>query len=360
MIGIRNLIVLGLVSASLLIGCGFTPTAPDDQPTPSERAADQIAFDFANALMQIGILQKDDVVFAFPRDSANEARVVATLRGLLDEAGYATRRGGSDSRYAVRHHVQSMNANGSVAIRHELAVGRIELRRRYRVTDDAGARPLGTLFVRGTDARRIRLIDDRLFGIGSGTTDEPAARDRWPVGDRLTPAELLARRPMIARGRSVDDGDTTLEPGARSPGDGLPIDLDALALPRTYNVRRLGASNYTDLLATFEPVVEHLLDFASGSDRLDQADVVLIDDVLSRFDANRDILILTGFSIGGSAGAAQNRDLALRRAERVRNAFARTGLPATRVLIEGYWATAASEPGVPARAVRVLLLRHAG
>ena len=160
----------------------------------------------------------------------------------------------------------------------------------------------------------------------------------WPVTASCSPTTRRARRPACP-----------LPP----PGG----ERSALTLAPVRNVHELGRSNYADTFAGMGGVVDHVVDFGRDSDRLDARDVALIDEVIERFDADTDLVAVTGYSVGGRPGLEPNRRMALRRARRIRDALTAVGVPPGRVLVEGFWAED-PVPGELQRAAHVRLLRR--
>lgn len=371
----KRAFVIACLGVSTLGGCGLAATRSAESgagaSAPAARAgadvaAQQIALDFANAIVQLEELSPDATLLRFPRGDG-PVPVLDALRLMLAEIGYAVQRIPAGDEGAVRYRVEP--ARGAPdARRHELRIGEIGLRRVYRAIDDERVRPVSALFVKGADPRAIRMVDEQLFGI-----EPPGAAPRESPGERETPAagtrELLARyEHLTANGepgagtalRTVADG--WEEVGRDERGDGGSAGERAgavLSLEPVRNVHELGHSNFADVLDARELVVEHVIGFERGSDRLDRDDVVLIDDVLARFAPDTDLIAVTGYSLGGVAGVELNREMALKRAKRVKSALTAVGVPHARVLIEGYWADAVDDERVPGRAAVVRLSRRA-
>ena len=322
---------IALTSAA---GCAVSRSASPGVPAedaasapPRASVADQqVALDFVNAIVQL--IEDDTVPLSFPVEERGEQPVLDTMRTMLAESGYVI--GGADGR-AMRHRVAEIDSAGERLRRHDVAVGSVELRRSYRRTGAGTVLPASALYVRGADAASVRMMDEKLFGAvtGDGRALPPVLADELLASYR----HLFADTAVVGAGAIA-----TLAPAA--------------------NVRELGRSNYASWLDALDTVVEHGLTFAPGSDRLDATDVALIDDVLGRFEAATDVVSIVGYSSGGSAGPETNREMAMRRADRVREALTAVGVPADRVFVEGYWSESV-EDGVPSRGAVLSLRRGA-
>ena len=366
------------------LGCAAVPADPSADPegepssgSPDEASAgaprtggsarvaeQQIALDFANAIMQIEALAPEDTLLRFARADRG-APVLDALRVMLAEAGYAVQRvAGDGGENTVRYRVDPQ-ADEPDARRHEVSIGEIGLRRVYR--DDGGerVRPASALFVRGADPRSIRMVDEELFGIEPpiGTPGETPG----PDGDSPTaaPGGLLASYEHLIAGNADVEALRTVAADIGSGGgsggdggDGPASGRGRVSLQPVRNVAELGESNFASVIGTRELVVEHVVDFERASDRLDRRDVALIDDVLERFDPATDLIVVTGYSTGGAASVTRNREMAMRRANRVKGALTAVGVPHERVLIEGYWAETSGTEGVPGRAAVMRLSRR--
>lgn len=375
----RTPLALVAVIALVSTGCtalSFRQEAPEPSvPEPTlgtDLSSQQVALDFVNAIRQIEALAPEQTVLQFV-NGGNDEPVLVALREMLAQSGYAIRRVATreSAERLVTHRVVA--ADGS-ARQHEVSVGDIGLRRAYRALGTGRVRPASALLVKGADANAIRMMDDVLFGLeqpddGMDGTAEGRSGGA-PAGPTL-PGQLLASYGHLLAAAEEAPADEVLrrvsdapplvstaaggDVAAAATGDG---GGSAIELAPVRNVRELGRSNYADTLAGTSVVVDHVMGFPRGSVRLDAADVTLIDEVIDRFDAGTDVIALAGYSLGGSAGVEFNRRMALRRAQRVKEALTAVGIPSGQVLVEGFWADepVADEPN---RAVRMRLLRRA-
>ena len=365
------------IGSAFVSSVGCTALQPRDEVSGTvparvrnglDLSSQQVALDFANAIRQIEALAPERTLLQFVRDDAGEP-VLDALREMLAQTGYGIRRVDSpaDVERLVTHRVVTTDG---AARQHEVSIGRIGLRRSYRETGTGRVRPASALLVKGADANAIRMMDDVLFGLEPNPGGEDAGggeRSPGPEGAPAAPAlpgQLLASYGHLLAGDGAGADDEMLQHVSRAPpseetlgvpdaqidptgpGDSVSADGsapasaasgggDAFKLAPVRNVRELGRSNYADTLAAMSDVVEHLVDFPRGSDRLDARDVALIDDVLARFDADTDLIAVTGYSVGRSPDIEFNRAMALQRARRVRDAFTAVGVPVGQVLVEG-------------------------
>lgn len=167
-------------SASPMIGAPTSPgplpldafaSAPDGKTDPSvERRQAQwrsglVLRDLVAALVQLPEASPGHTVLAVepPRTAFEHV-----LHAQLQAAGYALRLVRDPARAALRYavHAESLPRPGDAGTGlyvFELAVGRIALRRRYRV-GPCGVEPNSSLFVRGADARAV-VTHDVLFAL---------------------------------------------------------------------------------------------------------------------------------------------------------------------------------------------------
>ncbi len=343
--------------ACLPLGCANWPgtAGPESAAEQDQSTALQlIAEDFVIALQQIPTLQPSTTTVQLLQSELRDP-FTRRMRDALQEGGYGTRwvENGAHSQLFQYRHEDGIDKASRPNELYEIAIGNIELRRRY-VSDEADrTRPATPMYVRGADASRI-VMNDSHFEPVSSTASLPAkgGASSAEAGRQTTSSASTAPQRL-----SVPSEVNPLNPLIAGTERKTEIGLPMIALPRVENVFELGGSNFTDILADSLLVREQVLTFANDSLRLGMVNKILVEQMVESYQPETDVFSVLGCSLGPTRLKSGNAALALGRASRVREALLFAGVPQDRILDEGCWADDGSGKALPRRGVVVTLHR---
>lgn len=376
----RSLQIFGVFFiACLPMGCASWPVAKplnngsqnsgsqnssstSDQALTEDRALQLIATDFVLALQQLpSMLPSSTTVQMLSTDA--EDRFTLHMKEALQSAGYGTRWVADSSwrqLFQFRHERALDSASMPVDL-YEIAIGAVELRRRYARDVQSRISPASPLYVRGADARGIRLDDAHFESAGEASPSlagrvaaDRARREHNQDGSNaIAFAGSSAAQPL-----SIAPEASPLNPLIAGVDRRKRLSLPLVALPRIENVFELGGSNYQQLLASHQVVREQVLTFANDSLRLGAVNKHLVAQMVESFQPGSDVFSVIGCSLGPTQLKSGNAALALGRASRVREALLFAGVPQDRILDEGCWAGDSSGNELPRRGVVLTLNRR--
>ncbi|MGQ7846203.1 hypothetical protein ACUNV4_17090 [Granulosicoccus sp. 3-233] len=348
-----------LIAASLPLGCASwqEPGSPDISSTVTAEqrqasAMQLIAQDFVIALRQIPALPPVSTTVSLLQSERDDP-FTRHMREALQAAGYGTRwvqNAAPGLLFQYRH--ENGVDRASRQDLYEVAIGHVELRRRF-ATDGSGLiTPATPLYVRGADASDV-VMDDSRFSPSSQLAGRSAPNGSESVDTTMS-------RPVSStgtRGLAVPQEANPLNPLIAGTDRRRELGMPLLALPRVENVFDIGGSNFTDILADSLLVREQILTFANDSLRLGAVNKTLVEQMVESFQPETDVFSVLGCSLGPTQLKSGNAALALGRASRVREALLFAGVPQERILDEGCWASDGSGKALPRRGVVVTLNR---
>ncbi len=343
--------------ACLPLGCANWPgtagpesVADQDQST----ALQLIAEDFVIALQQIPTLPPSSTTVQLLQSELDDP-FTQRMRDALQQGGYGTRwvESGAHSQLFQYRHEEGIDETSRANELYELAIGDIELRRRYVLGEDDRTSPATPMYVRGADASKI-VMNDSHFGSVSSTASLAGLPEEGVVNSAEAGNDAASVAPQRL---SVPNEVNPLNPLIAGTERKTEIGLPMIALPRVENVFELGGSNYTDILADSLLVREQVLTFANDSLRLGMVNKILVEQMVESFQPETDVFSVLGCSLGPTKLKSGNAALALGRASRVREALLFAGVPQDRILDEGCWADDGSGKALPRRGVVVTLNR---
>jgi len=370
----------------LLGGCAFDSHSkslsgknPSTVTATAVAPIDLVARDFAGALSQLASLPPSLTTVSMQRSARDDGFTIAMLNAL-QRAGYGVRwveHEGSAALFQYRRETRDAAAS---ARRHtyELAVGSIEMRRSYVTDGGQRVRPVTPLYVRGTDASGVVLNDaifDQPYRRESGDSEQPVVHSERDLqiarinavpitpsadADNTDAHNNSTSSPLDRQSRSrltVPSEVSPLNPVVGNAVSGASLPLPLADTPRQKNMFELGASNFSDLFAGRDIVMEQTLIFANDSMRLGDLNKRLLGQMVERFNPDTDIFSVVGCSMGPTQVTGGNAALALGRASRVVEALRIAGVVDNRILDEGCWAGDGSLDDLPRRGVGVTLKR---
>jgi hypothetical protein len=359
-------------ACSLPAGDGAGTALPSQQPAAG---LNLIATDFVNALRQLPDTRASDTTIDL-QISQRKDQFVDAMAEALRQAGYGLRwveHEGSATLFDYRETTEPAIASAQQKT-FELAVGKVEMRRSYKIDRTKRVRPLTPLYMRGIDASSVVLNDD-IFTSGTealtvpptdssnGSTSvqqaDPLA-DVVPLKDTENPAPSTSTSALAAQGHRLQlpDEANPLSPLLRAPSSVNPLTMPLLKMPQVENVFALGESNFEHVLSDFSVLKEQVLTFANDSLRLGARNKLLVEQMVQRFNPKTDIFSVIGCSLGPTQVRGGNAALALGRAGRVVEALRFAGVNDQHILDEGCWAGDGSFKNLPRRGVVLSLNRR--
>jgi len=355
-----------LFMACLPLGCSSWQVENDSRhdvgsnELPAESVVTRlIASDFVNALQQIPSLPPSATTVQLLHSELYDPFTLR-MRDALQEAGYGTRwvkEGAHAQLFQYRHESGVDDASRPQEL-YEVAVGSVELRRRYATDEHDRVSPVTPLYVRGADASGIQMNDSHFELL-----DNASQLAQTSKADATKPVAVTSsqRQTAPSAGRSnqlsVPNDANPLNPLVSGADRNRDLSLPLVALPRVENVFELGGSNYQALLSDHLLVREQILTFANDSLRLGAVNKILVEQMVESFQPETDVFSVLGCSLGPTSLQSGNAALALGRASRVREALLFAGVPQDRIFDEGCWAGDSSDKALPRRGVVVTLNR---
>lgn len=329
-------------------GCALTPDG-SREALATGGAADRLAASDLVGVIARALPPRDTTV-QVGRD--NDDPLVALLSDVLIEQGFGIQRVTADQGAWLLDHSRDVEwaSSGEGAIDWRLAVGPVEVRRNYTLTDEGELRTAGPLRLSGS---RADIAADATAPPGLVVADAAHRRVRYvasldlegpgPVISLVTPAVVE----QVAR---------TASSGRRRAGP------SAQALNANHveinNLFYTGESNFVSALDDLERVGRRIIVFADDSMKLGEPNKLLIDEFIEKKVRGGDVISLVGCSNGPTALAIGNEGLALGRAARVTEALTARGIPRDRIYDEGCWAPVSAGEKFPGRGVVLELWRR--
>lgn len=331
-------------------------------------ARDPIAEGFIDALVQLPGYSPQDTTLAFERRALAADPFLRALEAAVAARGYGVRKLTTIGALNTVTHDASTDTLDPAAVVRTLSFGNAQMRRSFRQLADGSWSPTGSLFIRGADASRVRLTDNR-------TRRAPALRQApaqipTPSSPQTSP-QLSAQAPLVdplptsprsTRAFGESDVARTQAPSvsaARRPIAPSPAGSQAGDAQVPKNVAEIGASNYSGLFEGYDNVEELVLVFDNDSLVLGPENKRRIRDALASANTDLDLFSIIGCSFGPTRLENGNELLAIGRANRVKEELIFAGVPRERILDEGCWA-GSHEASFPARGVVLTVKRSLG
>ena len=401
-----------LVAGAILSACSATAektevgitTATTEPVALFEQSAGNSKFDqlvsqnLVSVIKQVHQLEPLSTTLGISDPSLKSGAFADALKEELEIAGYALRSVGSSKNtlplsLMVEEQVNDTRVPGESQTV-TVIVGDYAVRRTYVAEPSGAVTPLGTIEVRGIDAKTLQY-DDAIFSapisdeLRSSTSDSRLAsvdsknskggtltRPRIDqnlqstrvvgLSDQPLRVEEVTREANESRSAYAQDHQTTRKPLVVSESLGDTSDpqrqrwLKMLSNKRTENVRDLDQSNFESLFSTMGIVEERVLIFDNDSAKLGAVNKAILSKLLDQYDANRDVVSVIGCSHGPTSLEGGQAELALGRAMRVRDELLYAGISEERILAEGCWADHSSDQDMPPRGVVVSVKRPIG
>ena len=269
---------------------------------------------------------------------APRGELAKLVKSRFEDAGYGIQYVESDQGVNyVRHSAQSSVSEEADTTTYRITVGEVSVERDYTMEGEITI-PESELRVTGALEQDISLNDD-VFG------DEFAKTQYTEVV--FDESEVPVVVTVVDRDISFDnqkdgDADALADTGAES--------YTTFSRAVMQNVRKIMASNYSELFKSYEDVKTHVLVFPNDSLRLGAENKTLIQEYANGLDPERDVLSVIGCSHGRSKVKNGNQLLAIGRANRVKEALIFAGLDHKLIFEEGCWDKDTYED-MPARGV---------
>ena len=182
---------------------------------------------------------------------------------------------------------------------------------------------------RGADASRIILNDDLFFDQAPTQSVAARASTRQLQASPAAPTSLSSRNMLVDQAR-----------------------LDR------QNMYDIGGSNFGRVFDEFYDVSKISVVFSNDSMRLGRSGKTSINQFLSTYNRDTDVVSVVGCSHGRTSIQDGNKRLAIGRADRVAEALIYAGVPENKVLEEGCWASKPFDEVFPRRGVVLTLKRE--
>lgn len=389
-------------------GCAFNSTPPDtpDPVEPGNTLDALAARDVVSVLRQIDTLAPERTTLGPSSENLGQDQFADALKRELEAAGYAMRIvGNAPDTIPVSFEVRDEQSDDDSHSRTlTVFAGDVAVRRTYTIDSTGAIKPLGSMQVRGADARNL-VLDNNIFSV---PTDAPAEKEP-PVETAVLPDEQLVLDETVETAVLPDEqlvlDETSTTSGISSAGTDDPpsmvtpssqaglntnttisssitdhslLDLVAPSVPApsqdvidiallrtrtsdtTENFMNLRQSNFANVFADMGIVSEKVLTFPNDSTFMGSENKARLSAMLDSFNAQSDVLSVIGCSMGATNHVGGQEALARGRASRVRDELLYAGIPEENILEEGCWAEEAFDQRMPRRGVVVTLKRRLG
>lgn len=316
-----------------------------------------IAIDLVNALVQFNGMHPANAQLTM---TPSNTGFTSALQSVLSAAGYSIGGKARQSSSLVTSYIEQGKQELTGHHRtYMLIVGTIKIKRDYFL-QDWGVTPSSNLYVQGADASQIILNDD-IF-------DQPTTQ---LVADRaLTQQAPKSSSELVANTNSQSLDTTAGTVSSAIPAVSMPSPVVTLASASSrdllvnrarvdrQNMYEIGGSNFSQVFDEFYNVSKTTVVFANDSMRLGQSGKVSINQFLTTFNRDTDVVSVVGCSHGRTSIEDGNKRLAIGRADRVAEALLYAGIPENKVLEEGCWASKPFDEVFPRRGVVLTLKRE--
>jgi len=338
-----------------LTGCalltGGQPNQVASQQAEVTKNDELIAIDLVNALVQFEGMHPSNTQLSLTKSNTGFSMA---LHSVLSAAGYSI--DNSQSGRVVSSYVEQ--GKQEITGKHQtymVAAGDIKIKRDYFL-QPWGVTPSSNLYVQGADASQIILNDDLFDQAAPQIAAAPAMPTIKPQ-----PVVQASAQPVVA----TPDVVTTAIPTVAKPTL-MPLvtpmpSRDALvdqARADKQNMYEIGGSNFGQVFDEFYDVRKMSVVFANDSMRLGRSGKAKINQLLTTFNQDTDVVSVVGCSHGRTSLQDGNKRLAIGRAERVAEALLYAGVPQNKVLEEGCWASKPFDEVFPRRGVVLTIKRE--
>ena len=285
-----------------------------------------IAIDLVNALLQFKGMHPADTRLKMTRTNTGFS---TALHAVLGVAGYTMHGQAQLRSQMLTSHVERGRKELTGHHRtYMLSVGTIKIKRDYFL-QDWGVTPSSNLYVQGADASQIILNDDLFFDQAPTQSVAARAPTRQLQASPAAPTSLSSRNMLVDQAR---------------------IDRQ--------NMYDIGGSNFGQIFDEFYDVSKISVVFSNDSMRLGRSGKTSINQFLSTYNRDTDVVSVVGCSHGRTSIQDGNKRLAIGRADRVAEALLYAGVPENKVLEEGCWASKPFDEVFPRRGVVLTLKRE--
>lgn len=324
---------------------------------PLLKAEYLITQDFINAIMQIKAFVPWSTILYFKPSSEDlnkvhsrsltselSQRFGAALREVAVQRGYllqyANDMGGTSViEYDVYRSPTMHAASGENTFVYEVNISGVGFRRIYNVSVDGLVQPLGSMQLKGMDVTGVQP-DDSIFDNQLKLTNNDSI--------------LITRN----KDQNVNRGfKSPLATTALKTSDNNKKKTAPLVSIQKRNLAESKVSNFESLLAKREKVAEQTLVFNNDSFVMGSYNKTILNEVMSEFNPETDIVSVVGCSTGKTKFENGNAALAIGRANRVKEALLYRGVSHDKILDEGCWSPTADSTPFPNRGVVITVTR---
>ncbi len=382
---LRLWLVSGFVLV-LLSACGTRTTKPVSVE-PAIAWDSVIAQDFVNIMVQIETLSPWSTILKFgltdnalahvDREMQTRHAVFArALRAAASSSGYAVETVQSEN---VQHYIrfnisQSTDISQPLTYTYDLSVGDVDFRRVYLARQDGTVEPFKAMMVRGANAQDLES-DDSIFERQRHAGDNQLlarSTDNAIVTRRNQSSSIgfdspleIKRKPLLNNYGNKNLNETTpVVTGSvalaqpRDTSNTMTKDANAFQTVRKMNIADIGVSNYESLLVDKKNVAEEVLIFGDDSYVLGSRNKQLLNEIMSDFNPDTDVVSVVGCSTGVTKIENGNAALAIGRANRVKEALLYSGIPHDKIYDEGCWSPTPNSTPFPNRGVVITVKRN--
>ncbi|PID60672.1 MAG: hypothetical protein CSB44_09850 [Gammaproteobacteria bacterium] len=334
------------LTALLLFGSGCAGRGVHENSAVANESVDPQTVVIANLveIMRQVFDPVDEVTLQLSRDDDGKPLVDDVVDALMDQHFPVRMVSADQGAYLIAIE----KASSGDEMEYALAIGDVEARRRYRVTNE-GVEPRGPLQLSGTTAE-VTLDDSMLIPPADGesyTYVERTGRS-LKAPDNAPTIALVA--PTIS-GIETDPKNAPLLSNVASQGVNARNE-------EVINLYFVDENKVMDtMFGSHERVSKNVIIFADDSLVLGDEYKAFLKTFISDFDESRDLINVIGCSNGPTALEMGNQGLALGRARRVSDELSQLGIPDRNIYDEGCWAPTSAGDRFPARGVVVELWR---
>lgn len=382
----RLIRIVVLLSVAPLVGCSVLRfesrlSSPASMAVKSEeqiqrQAENLIAQDFINAIIQIEAFVPWKAILYFMPEREESIKVLgrglrfelhnkfgSALRHIAVQRGYVLQHqnnmgGASVIEYDVYEAVGVQSTRGDTNFVYEVILSGVGFRRTFKISSDGVVQPMGAMQVKGADAVGLEP-DDSIFDNQKRLTNEKSllvSKHPEPEPDRGFTSPLANKAPQVKQVINRKERQNA------EPTNSLANATDAtspalLASMQKQNIADTKVSNFERLLAEREKVAEQTLVFSNDSFVMGSYNKVMLNEVMSEFNPDTDIVSIVGCSTGKTNLKNGNAALAIGRANRVKEALLYRGVSHDKILDEGCWSPTANSTPFPNRGVVITVKR---
>jgi len=335
-----------LVSIGSLSACSSIPELPNVLG-PSVKQVSRIDKTIVEDLSGVVAQIYDPLSTTLQINAAESDPTLNHFVSVLAKEGFGIQRVSADQGANLVSYARTKDtADGKNDVSFSVAVGAVNVARKYQIIGNSVIAPASTVRLSGT--RAPVTIDD---------TTSNRKRIKDPALSRaqyVASLSLDEQAPMI----SLITPEIVNNIAAQS-ADGTSLKALNSSKVEVKNLFYANESTFSSLLDDYSKIYKYVVVFGNDSMVLGNTNKSLIDQLVENVLHEDDIVNLIGCSNGPTALEIGNEGLALGRASRVTDALLARGVPRENVLDEGCWAPVAEENDrFPSRGVVLELWRR--